>query len=126
MRRLQNNLQFMAAMADRKPNSNVTPCPAYLSAPPLNMALKLRAQPLGGDNPEETIDLVADREERDRSMKDLYRRLQAVYPGFDPKLEPAYKNAMGQKGGNPGSTQASPTIQQGPQMGNMPAPPLAH
>ncbi|KAF4984864.1 hypothetical protein FZEAL_17 [Fusarium zealandicum] len=124
MRRLQANLSYMAALADRKPEVKVPPCPAYLSAPPLNLAVKLRAPALGADGSENKIDPVADREERDKSIKDLYSRLQAAFPGCDPKKEPVSRPQGGQKLGNPGANQASPTAHRTPQMTNMPAPPM--
>ena len=127
MRRLQTNLSYMAALADRKPEVKVPPCPAYLSAPPLNLALKLRAPAVGGpEGSENNIDPVADREERNNSIKDLYSRLQAAFPGFDPKKEPAFRgNAQGgQKPGNLMGNQASPTAQRTPKITNMGAPPM--
>ncbi|KAM5357713.1 hypothetical protein ACJZ2D_015977 [Fusarium nematophilum] len=126
MRRLQANLSYMAALADRKPEVKVPPCPS-LSAPPLNLSLKLRAPAVGPDGSDNKIDPVADREERDKSIKDLYSRLQAAFPGFDPKKEPAFRmstQAGGQKTGNPAANQASPTAQKTPQMTSMPAPPM--
>ncbi|KOS18101.1 hypothetical protein ESCO_002872 [Escovopsis weberi] len=115
----------MAALADRKPDVKVPPCPAYLTPPPLNLSLKLRAQPLGAEN-STPIDTVADREERDKAIKDLYKRLQAAFPGFDPKKEPAFRMpAASQKPGlGPVVNQGSPTTQRTPQMTNMPGPPL--
>jgi hypothetical protein len=125
MSRLKANLTYMAALADRKPEVKVPPCPAYLSAPTLNMALKLRAQPVAPEGSEAKPDPSSDREERDRSIKDLYARLQAAFPGIDPKKEPVYRMpAPGPKPGNAGPMQASPTTQQAPQMPVMPAPSL--
>ncbi|RTE82843.1 hypothetical protein BHE90_002620 [Fusarium euwallaceae] len=123
MRRLQANLSYMAALADRKPEVKVPPCPAYLSAPPLNLTLKLKAPALGPDGAENKIDPVADREERDKSIKDLYSRLQAAFPTIDPKKEPVYRMNTQGKPGN-AANQASPTAQKTPQMTNMPAPPM--
>lgn len=127
MRRLQANLSYMAALADRKPEVKAPPCPAYLTAPPLNLSFKLRA-PATGTEGSDKIDPVADREERDKSIKDLYSRLQAVFPGFDPKKEPVFRmpaqlGGQGQKLGAGGS-QASPTAQKTPQMTSMAAPPM--
>ncbi|KAF5027533.1 hypothetical protein F66182_350 [Fusarium sp. NRRL 66182] len=127
MRRLQANLSYMAALADRKPEVKVPPCPAYLSAPPLNLNLKLKMPAVGGsEGSENNMDPVADREERHKSIQDLYSRLQAAFPGFDPKKEPAFRtNAQGgQKPGNPMGSQASPTTQRTPKMTNMGAPPM--
>lgn len=129
MRRLQANLSYLAALADRKPEVKAPPCPAYLSAPPLNLSIKLRTQPMSVEGSDVKIDPNTDREERANSIKDLYQRLQAVFPGFDPKKEPVYRvNAQqgglpGQKPGNQGMSQASPTTQRTPQMTNMPVPP---
>lgn len=117
----------MAALADRKPEVKVPPCPAYLTAPPLNISLKLRALPIGAEGSEIPIDPVADREDRDRSIKELYRRLQAAFPGVDTKKEPAFRMpGAGQKPGHHGGSQASPTAQRTPQMPNMPGPPMHH
>lgn len=125
MRRLQANLSYMAALADRKPEVKAPPCPAYLSSPSLNLTLKLRAQPIGAEGTDANADPLVDRAERDKSIKELYRRLQGVFPGFDPKKEPAFgRPAGGQKPGQTTSNQASPTVQQAPQMPNMSAPPV--
>lgn len=114
----------MAALADRKPEVKVPPCPAYLSAPPLNLSLKLRAAPIGAEAQDTNIDPLTDRAERDKTIKDLYRQLQAAFPGFDPKKEPAFRQpGPGQKAGGQGPNQASPTVLQNPQMPNMTAPP---
>ena len=123
MRRLQGNLSYMAALADRKPEVKAPPCPAFLSPPPLNLRLKLRPQALG-DGSENKTDPAADREERERSIKDLYQRLQAVFPGFDPKQEPAYRSggSQGQKPNHAMANQGSPTVQKTPQLTNMAGP----
>ncbi|RBA16781.1 hypothetical protein FPRO05_01505 [Fusarium proliferatum] len=125
MRRLQANLSYMAALADRKPEVKVPPCPAYLTAPALTLSLKLRAPAVGPEGADNNIDPVADREERNNSIRDLYSRLQAVFPGIDPKREPAYRmnTQGGQKPGMMGS-QASPTAQRTPKITNMGAPPM--
>lgn len=122
MRRLQANLSYMAALADRKPEVKGPPCPAYLSAPSLNLTLKPRAQPLNAEGTDAQADAATDRAERDKSIKDLYRRLQAVFPGFDPKNEPAFRVPGVGKPGNPAAGQASPVAQQTPQMPNTPMP----
>lgn len=128
MRRLQANLSYMAAMADRKPEVKVPPCPAYLTAPPLNLVLKHRAAPMGPEGPDANIDALADRVERDRAIKDLYRRLQGVFPGFDAKREPhtfGKAPGPGQRPGAPtASNQGSPTVQQTPQMPSLPGGPV--
>lgn len=124
MRRLQANLSYMATMADRKPETKLPPCPAYLTAPNLTLSVKLRAQPIVPEGGDFKIDSVTDREERDLAIKELYGRLAACYPGIDPSKEPAFRQpGMGQKQGNPGMSQPSPTTHKTPQMTNMPAPP---
>jgi hypothetical protein len=103
LRRLNANLQFLAALADRK--NKVPRCPAILTAPPLNPTLKVRAQPEGPDEPADQpkFDAVADRHERDKHLKELYKKLQALFPGIDPNKEPAYGNLAQQQRpmGNP-------------------------
>jgi hypothetical protein len=126
MKRLQGNLTYMAAVVDRKPDPKIPPCPAYLSPPPLNLNLRLRAPPVTLEGMTQPFDPTADRQSRDKSIRDLYQRLQAVFPGIDPKKEPTYKMPPGgprpgHQGG--GMNQASPTVQQAPQMPNMAAPP---
>lgn len=121
MKRLQANLTYMAAVADRKPEVKVPPCPAFLSPPPLNLTLRLRAQPIGIEGPDQALfDPLVDREHRDKSIKELYQRLQAAFPNIDPKKEPTYRaSGAAQRPGNQGMSQASPTA---PQMPNMNAP----
>ena len=124
MRRLQANLSYMATLADRKPDTKLAPAPGYLTAPNLTLSVKLRAQPIVPEGGDFKIDPVTDREERDLAIKELYGRLQACYPGIDPNKEPQMRGSgMGQKQGNPGFNQPSPTTQKTPQMPNMPGPP---
>lgn len=124
MRRLQANLAYMATLADRKPETKPSPCPAYLTPPHLTLSVKLRAQPIVPEGGDFKIDPVTDREERDLAIKELYGRLQACFPGIDPTKEPAFRApGMGQKpAGNPGFTQASPTSHKTPQMTHVPVP----
>ncbi|GKT45629.1 uncharacterized protein ColSpa_05810 [Colletotrichum spaethianum] len=115
MRRLQANLAYLAALADRKGNVQVPPSPAYLSSPPLNMTLKIRNSTPPGDIPENNPDPVADREERSKYLTELYTKLQALFPNADPKKEPAFQ------------TPARPQGQQGPQgVGQGQRPPSHH
>lgn len=129
MRRLQGNLTYLAALADRKVGQ-VPPCPAHLMPPPLNLSIKMRSPtapgPDSNENPSEPDSekdrlLTADREERDKLLKELYRKLQAQFPGIDPRREPAYampnqgqqqqhnnQRSGGPGGGGPASTQGSP------------------
>lgn len=124
MRRLQANLSYMAALADRKPDTKPPPCPAYLMAPNLTLSVRLRAHPIVPEGSNFKIDPVTDREERASAIKELYARLQACYPGIDPSKEPAFRGApgMGLKQGNPAMAQASPTAHKTPQMSHVPVP----
>ncbi|KAL2129507.1 hypothetical protein VTI74DRAFT_7657 [Chaetomium olivicolor] len=89
MRRLQANLTYMFALTDKSKGKPVPPSPAYLTPPPLNLQLKLRHPPPDPDNPiQRPADPMADRAERDQQMKNLYKRLQSLYPGIDPRKEP--------------------------------------
>ncbi|KAH8912175.1 hypothetical protein BR93DRAFT_63745 [Coniochaeta sp. PMI_546] len=101
MRRLQGNLTYLAALADRKVGQ-VPPCPAHLMPPPLNLSIKMRSPTAPGADPNENPSapdpereekdrlLTADREERDKLLKELYKKLQAQFPGIDPRREPAF------------------------------------
>lgn len=99
MRRLQGNLAYLAAIADRshKPSSQIPPHPAVMSAPPLTPRTKKDSisspptetkienatedrKPEEGESPE-------DRENRIETLKDQYKRLQALFPGVDPKKD---------------------------------------
>lgn len=108
MRRLQGNLAYMATLADRKSAHSVHH-PAQFSAPPMNLSLRLRGEPVGAvdqANPQ-PIDAAKDRDERDKYLKELYKKLQALFPGVDPKKE--YPP--------PGTTMRPGTGQQPPQAG---------
>lgn len=103
IRRLQANLSYLASLADRKASAQVPPCPGYLSAPPLNMKVKLKALAVTPDATERS-DSSGDREDRDKYIKELYKRLQGLFPGFDPKKEPPYPTPAQQK---PNAAQAA-------------------
>ncbi|KAK3687349.1 hypothetical protein B0T22DRAFT_126364 [Podospora appendiculata] len=152
MRRLQANLAYMAALADRKATVQVPAYPAYLTSPPLNLNITLRvSQTLPDESAEKTVDPKVDREERDKIMKDLYKKLQSLFPGIDPKKEPVpqmpnaragqpqqqqqqgaikVQNGQAHAAGGQGSNHSSPgpgpqkTPQMTPQMGNAAAPML--
>lgn len=111
MRRIQVNLTYLAALADRKSVHPPAP-PAVLMPPPLNLGLKLRVS--SDESPEKMPDPNADREERDRLMKHLYAKLQALFPGVDPKKEgpPAGSNPR------PSNAQQMNPNQQNPQQQN--------
>ncbi|SPQ25236.1 da50d51f-ff8f-459f-8231-5fd03a86e7c7 [Thermothielavioides terrestris] len=78
---------------------NHPPSPAYLTPPPLNLQLTLRLPPSMPDDPiEQPADPVADRAERDQLLKSLYKKLQSLYPGVDPKKEPPVQPAGARPG----------------------------
>lgn len=99
MRRLQGNLAYLAAIADRshKPSSQIPAHPQIMSAPPLapkNSQPKSPSTALSSDGPkkEEPEDKKHSpedaEEDRGEIIKDLYKKLQALFPGVDPKKEP--------------------------------------
>lgn len=70
------------------------------------MDLKLRRMPPDADN--EELDGAADREEREKIIKDLYERLQTLFPGVDPAKEPTMPAAPKTGGPNPGTEGMGP------------------
>lgn len=107
MRRLQSNLAYLAAIADRahKPSSQIPPHPAIMSAPPLVLHLNPAADTLKTDadsskakgeagetqkeGKEKPKGLGGEtREERIEMLKEQYKRLQALFPDADPKKDP--------------------------------------
>lgn len=90
MRRLQSNLAYLAAIADRshKPSSQIPPHPAIMTAPPLTKSPSTTSSP----NPAKKEDLEdkkpEDEQDRNEALKDQYKKLQALFPGVDPKKEP--------------------------------------
>ncbi|KAF8863153.1 hypothetical protein BDZ45DRAFT_670461 [Acephala macrosclerotiorum] len=128
MRRLQSNLAYLAAIADRshKPSSQIPPHPAIMSAPPLSPKVPLMnatASPKSETKKEESEDKKLEDQPQDQAalLNDLYSKLQALFPGVDPKKEPpipaanqaaraqaqqqAQKQAQGQSGADPNSQQ---------------------
>ncbi|RFU30580.1 hypothetical protein B7463_g5802, partial [Scytalidium lignicola] len=97
MRRLQSNLAYLASIADRshKPSNQIPPHPAIMSAPNLSQkpakAPKITdsttASPTKDESTEERK-FAFSNEDRDKILKELYKRLQALFPGVDPKKEP--------------------------------------
>ncbi|KAJ4385499.1 hypothetical protein N0V93_009927 [Gnomoniopsis smithogilvyi] len=99
-RRLQANLSYLANLTSNKIDAVRQPAPMYLSNPPLNLNLKLR--PMMATSDSEKIDGGADREERDKIIKELYQKLHALFPGLDPNKEPVYTPVSKAGGPNPG------------------------
>lgn len=96
MRRLQGNLTYLAALADRK-GGQLPPCPAHLMAPALSQNIKMRSQPPAQpDSNEKQLEPNADREERNKFIREMYKRLQGLFPGIDPNREPAFQMRGGQ------------------------------
>jgi hypothetical protein len=106
MRRLQGNLAYLAAIADRshKPSSQIPAHPQVVSAPPLGPRSSSLSSPnavssspsaldpsKSEDNKEEmkegALTVEANDVDRPERLKELYKRLQALFPGVDPKKE---------------------------------------
>ncbi|KAI1465886.1 uncharacterized protein F4812DRAFT_461573 [Daldinia caldariorum] len=115
MRRLQTNLTYLAALADKKGNVTAGPCPSYLRAPPLNTSIKLRMMvgPDGSENQE-----APDRGETAKYIQELYKKLQALYPGMDPNKEPT----LGLPGGRQNAQQANAAKPGPPRTPGQPSP----
>jgi hypothetical protein len=111
MRRLQSNLAYLAAIADRshKPSSQVPSHPTIISAPPLPTIIPKHTKPTNlSDQNTKDVDSASLKvegdgghtngvvkyeegespEERAQTLRTLYARLQALFPGVDPKKEP--------------------------------------
>lgn len=117
MRRLQGNLSYLATLADRKSSAHPQPCPTFMTAPPMNLNLKIR--PMSTGDPKKTkADPMADREERAKTLTELYAKLQSLFPGIDPKKEPFHpprqQQGQGQAPGGGGHAQAQQGLSQGP------------
>ncbi|KAK8118948.1 glutamine repeat protein-1 [Apiospora kogelbergensis] len=89
MRRLQTNLSYLAALADKKGALQAPPCPMYLKPPPLHTKVKLR--PMQNPDGAEAKPEASDRDETAKYMTDLYTKLQGLYPDIDPSKEPTYQ-----------------------------------
>lgn len=112
---MQANLSYLAALADRKGTVQTPQHPAYMTPPPLNLTVKVRAQPPGADASDGNTDPMVDREERFKYLGELYGKLQALFPGVDlkgPQPSNAQQRHQQQQGSksNVVSTQASPVV----------------
>lgn len=115
MRRLQGNLSYLAALADRKGNVHVPAHPAYIAPPPWNLSIKLRKPATAPPQSDAKLDPTADREERVKYISELYSKLQALFPGVDPKTEPPQPpRPQGQPGGPQAHGQRPPGQQNTP------------
>lgn len=79
MQRLQANLAYLAAIADRshKPSSQIPSHPAIMVAPMLSS--KTLMAPEVTHTEKEEID-----EANKENLKELYKQLQGLFPGVDP------------------------------------------
>src|SRR4051794_33011484 len=108
MPRLQGNLAYLAAIADRhhKPSDQIPSHPLVMSAPPLtprssnpNTSSSPKTSPPSNPTKADTAQNIAKEEKKDSSigqvddvdrperLKELYRKLQALFPGVDPKKD---------------------------------------
>jgi hypothetical protein len=102
MRRLQSNLAYLAAIADRshKPSSQIPPHPAIMTAPNLTprssqsnsiISGSPKADVVKKEEPEE-VKIEGLDDDRSEALKEQYKKLQALFPGVDPKKEPPAQN----------------------------------
>ncbi|CAK7275403.1 hypothetical protein SEPCBS119000_006676 [Sporothrix epigloea] len=109
MKRLQSNLGYLATLADRKVTAAAAKGPNFLSAPTLNLNIRLRATPPAADiNAGAALpeDPNSDREARAQYIRELYSKLQKLYPGIDYTKEPAFASQPASQAG-PGSSNLS-------------------
>ncbi|KAJ5054881.1 uncharacterized protein L3040_001143 [Drepanopeziza brunnea f. sp. 'multigermtubi'] len=93
MRRLQSNLAYLAAIADRshKPSSQIPAHPTIMTAPALSLKSPPRAtssSPKADTKKDEPGEKPEDEGNRGERLREQYRQLQALFPGVDPKKEP--------------------------------------
>jgi hypothetical protein len=106
MRRLQVNLAYLATIADRshKPASQIPSHPAIMNAPNLSSRVQNAASASSPDtkvegSEEKTVEKAETPEESDERVKrlnDLYKRLQALFPGVDSKKDALAQQAARQ------------------------------
>ena len=127
MRRLQSNLSYLAALTNRKDHTAPAPCPAYLKAPPLNTSIQVRQQ--GPEGAADSKIDPSDREATAKYLQELYRKLQALFPGIDPNKEPAIPVPGMRPGGQPINAPNRPgahtSAQASPVSGNNKTPKMA-
>jgi hypothetical protein len=95
MKRLQSNLAYLAAIADRshKPSSQIPAHPAIMLAPsikPRTTNSVSSSSPKTEDRADGMEDKKPDTSDAERieTLKDYYKQLQALFPGVDPNKEP--------------------------------------
>lgn len=128
LNRLQANLAYQAALADRKPGKPLPGHPAYMMPPPWNLKLKLRVAPTS-EGSEHLPDPNSDRAEREQAVKEMYKKLQVMFPGVDPRKEPPpqVSNSRPAPGGGQQMNQGmmkmgNGQMMMGPQNNRSPAP----
>ncbi|KAI0409546.1 hypothetical protein F4802DRAFT_544455 [Xylaria palmicola] len=123
MRRLQANLAYLAGLADkeRKPNQPSQPYPAFLKPPTLNINIKLR--PMQGQDGTEVKTDSPDREETIKYIRELYKKLQALFPDIDPNKEPSIRTQAQSHNSTQSGTQTP--AQASPAPGKQSTPTLA-
>ena len=100
MRRLQGNLAYLAAIADRshKPSNQIPSHPQVISAPPLAPRITSSTAPKSAFSSADGATLEDDKEttasagevedvNRPERLVGLYKQLQALFPDVDPKKE---------------------------------------
>lgn len=110
MRRIQYNLSYLAAIADRshKPSSQTPPHPAIISAPQLESIKRIKAAKKGEAKKEENGTVKSEEDKKDENeeeeeedgpeeLKKMYAQLQTLFPGVDPRKEPPVPTHGGQK-----------------------------
>lgn len=123
MRRLQANLAYLAAIADKthKPTSQAPTHPAILTAPPLVVKPASTSSvnsPVSETKKEEADDkkdpaITEDRAERIARLKAQYKGLQELFPEVDPRKETQQSNPTAKP------QNQTPTPQQGGGQGPM-------
>ena len=102
MRRLQANLAYLAAIADKshKPGAQAPTHPAILTPPPLvpkpastiSPSAITESKKEDGEDQKDTIP-IEDRGERIETLKTQYKKLQEMFPDVDPKKEVSVQQA---------------------------------
>jgi hypothetical protein len=126
MRRLQGNLGYLAALADKKATVQAAQCPQHLKAPVLHTKIKLRPIPAPEGTENKTI-APPDRDETSRFLQEKYAKLQSLFPGIDPNNVPvsAAAGRPGAQGANPQKPGAQTPSQASPIPGNKATPKMA-
>lgn len=110
MRRIQYNLSYLAAIADRshKPSSQTPPHPAIISAPQLESIKRMKAAKKEEAKKEDSGTIKSEEEKKGENeeeeeedgpeeLKKMYAQLQTLFPGVDPRKEPPVPQQGGMK-----------------------------